>query len=112
MAGSQALRAENFCIRQRKRKLCAFPLRPATRARTRRRRSCFIFHPNRTKDEQSRNGADRCRDSVYFEAALGSASRFGNKACAGVFASKTRLKNPTIISSEFCWPQMTVFVGS
>ena len=26
----------------------------------------------------------------------------GSSACRGTFASKTRLKNPTIISSQFC----------
>src|SRR5262252_6818160 len=37
-----------------------------------------------------------------------SAKRFST----GIFASKTRLKNPTIISSQLCSPQVTSFVGS
>ena len=44
----------------------------------------------------------------YWLSVFGCGSRF----FAGSFASKTRLKKPTIISSQFCWPQMTVFVGS
>src|SRR5689334_7282264 len=35
-----------------------------------------------------------------------------NRSATGILASKTRLKNPTIISSQLCSPQVTSFVGS
>src|SRR5580765_4083184 len=31
---------------------------------------------------------------------------------AGIAASNLKLKKPTIISSQLCWPQMTALVGS
>ena len=49
-------------------------------------------------------------NSIRSDVGVGLAA--GNKARAGVLASKTKLKKPTIISSQLCWPQMTVFVGS
>src|SRR6201993_3573892 len=36
----------------------------------------------------------------------------GNKSFGEIFGSYTRLKKPTIISSQLCCPQITVFVGS
>jgi len=36
----------------------------------------------------------------------------GKTFATGIFASNTRLKKPTIISSQLCSPQMTSFVGS
>src|ERR1700722_15512142 len=48
---------------------------------------------------------------IQFEAMSGCDLSAGNRARAGVLASKTRLKKPTIISSQLCWPQITVLVG-
>lgn len=36
----------------------------------------------------------------------------GNKSFTGICASNTRLKKPTIISSQLCSPQATSFFGS
>src|SRR3984957_20675454 len=50
--------------------------------------------------------------AIQFEVMWGGDLSAGNRARAGVLASKTRLKKPTIISSQLCWPQITVLVGS